>query len=92
MAKVLIDMPDSFIKEHIESYEPGSLVDIAVRNALKHGIVLDGLTNGEVMQKMFPQIEVRDSEVSDLHICVSFNPNEPWEWFDKDWWNRKWGE
>ena len=48
---------------------------------------LDGLTNGEVIQKMFPEAKItEESYVVYAHIEECDHP------FDKAWWNRKWGE
>ena len=54
---------------------------------------LDGLANGEVMQKMFPQMEIISANAYSVYVemkeCNQFNNIVS---FDVDWWNRKWGE
>lgn len=62
---------------------------------------LDGLTNGEVIQKMFPELKVRyidewDDGNSKLlyrraFVNVDFGHGEMLG-FSLEWWNRKWGE
>lgn len=50
---------------------------------------LDGLTNGEVMMKMFPKLRV-----TIMKDCVQVM-GENYEFnitFSLDWWNAKWGE
>lgn len=81
MAKVLIDIPDIPKNDH-------------QRWVLTHGgIALDGLANGEVMQKMFPQMEIISANAYSVYVemkeCNQFNNIVS---FDVDWWNRKWGE
>lgn len=76
MKKVLIDIPDIPKNDH-------------QRWVLTHGgIVLDGLTNGEVIQKMF--------EISDAHggssTMFAYTKDDKLLTADVDWWNRKWGE
>lgn len=48
---------------------------------------LDGLTNGEVIQKMFP-----NAKITEETYVVFANIEECNHPFDKAWWNRKWGE
>lgn len=49
---------------------------------------LDGLTNGEVMQKMFPKAKVT---IDGTTVCLKFEYYHE-IWFDLDWWNGKWSE
>lgn len=73
--KVLIDIPEIPKNDH-------------QRWVLTHGgIVLDGLTNGEVIQKMFP-----DAKITEETYVVFMNIEECNHPFDKAWWNAKWGE
>lgn len=55
--------------------------------------IFDGLTNGEIFQKMFPQMEVLSTNEYSIYIemkeCNEFNNIVS---FDVDWWNRKRGE
>lgn len=48
---------------------------------------LDGLTNGEVIMKMFP-----DAKITEETYVVFVNIEECNHPFDKAWWNQKWGE
>lgn len=92
MAKVLIDVPEIPKNDH-------------QRWVLTHGgIVLDGLTNGEVIQKMFPDVTISFEEEWDSYdngdICHPYverfvNVDFGYEQiitFNLEWWNRKWGE
>ena len=53
--KVLIDIPGNKL-EWIRKKVYPNYID----NAIKNGIVIDGLTNGEVMQKMFPNLHIQE--------------------------------
>ena len=77
MAKVLIDIPE-------EDYKRCTIMASDIRN----GIVLDGLTNGEIIQKMFPNAKVT---IDGTTVCLKFEYYHE-IWFDLDWWNGKWGE
>jgi len=48
---------------------------------------LDGLTNGEVMQEMFPNAKFYCAE----RLQTASFPRRDAD-FDLDWWNSKWGE
>ena len=74
--KVLIDIPDIPKNDH-------------QRWVLTHGgIALDGLTNGEVIQKMF--------KISDAHEGMStmfaYTKDDRLLTADIAWWNGKWGD
>ena len=57
--------------------------EIVIRN----GTPLSGLTNGEVIQKMFPEAEVK---INGFIVDVIF---EMFEFHvEESWWDRKWGE
>lgn len=87
MAKILIDVPDE-VYERLYTINPMDIADqITIDMAIKHGIVLDGLTNGEVIQKMFP-----NAKITEETYVVFANIEECNHPFDKAWWNRKWGE
>lgn len=57
---------------------------------------LDGLTNGEVIQKMFPDALVTRHCIgcdSIATISLHFKSITGYEMaFSESWWNRKWGE
>lgn len=89
MAKVLIDIP----KENYEGWREhkflGHCLSIT-EEAVANGIVLDGLPNGEVHQKVFPSLK---SEVGAKKLEVYlYSDAECVDVCDFDWWNRKWGE
>lgn len=102
--KTLIDIPEQYLKL-IHSDSPINWVCMSgVLKFIRNGIILDGLTNGEVIQKMFPDAEVSFVEEWDSYdngdIChpylerfvnVEFE-HEQTLTFSLDWWNRKWGE
>ena len=79
--KVLIDVPENF--KYFKQCRH------AMASAIDKGIVLDGLTNGEVIQKMFPcyNVEVYPNVGYVLVFCEDFSITYPF-----DWWNRRWGE
>ena len=58
-------------------------------NFLHCATCLDGLTNGEVIRKMFPyyDVEVYPNAGYVRIIYDNFYTTYPWKW-----WNRKWGE
>lgn len=77
MPKVLIDIPEQYLKL-IHSDSPINWLSMAgFLNFIRNGIVLDELTNGEVFHKVFPDVDV-DGDIM--------------FWHGVDWWNRKWGE
>lgn len=88
--KVLIDIPNIPKNDH-------------QRWVLSHGgIVLDGLTNGEIMQKAFPKAKIlyidEWEDYNNTHslykkawVKVDFGYGEVLG-FSLDWWNAKWGE
>ena len=86
--KVLIDIP----KELLDNIDKPIKDEDLLRYIIKNGIVLDGLTNGEMMQKMLPYAKV---EVEENWVFVDL-PCERYELFRLnfpiDWWNRNWGE
>lgn len=57
-----------------------------IEEAIADSVVLDELTNGEVLMKMFPGAKITEETYvvfMDIEEC-----NHP---FDKAWWNSKWG-
>ena len=102
--KILIDIPEQYLKL-IHSDSPINLVSMSgFLNFVRNGIVLDELTNGEVIQKMFPDATISFEEEWDSYdngdIChpyvetfvnVDFGYGEVLG-FSLEWWNRKWGE
>lgn len=79
MSKVLIDVPETF--KYFKQCRS------AMAKAIDSGIVFDGLTNGEIIQKMFPYAKITEES-----YVVFVNIEECNHPFDKAWWNRKWGE
>ena len=97
MAKVLIDIPDRIHYGITNGFTVnGSEASQIVLEAVKDGIVLDGLTNGEVIQKMFPEALVTRHYIgcdSIATISLHFKSITGYEMaFSESWWNRKWGE
>lgn len=76
--KVLIDIPE-------EDYKRCTVMASDIRN----GIVLDGLTNGEVMIKTY-NVDADDVKIGVYYVNVFLD--EKIVTFNLDWWNRKWGE
>ena len=60
-----------------------------IEEAIADSIVLGELTNGEVIQKMFPQMTV--VEELTYAIVVKFYKDGFCLQFDLAWWNRTWG-
>lgn len=80
MPKVLIDMPEQYLKL-IHSDSPINLVSMSgFLNFVRNGIALDGLTNGEVMRKIF------NMSLDDFQHTWGGGD------YTNEWWNRKWGE
>ena len=98
MSKVLIDIPEhnlNVIKRFVggDGFEelPPRIIEDLIRSAYL-GIALDGLTNGEIMQKMFPNMEVEADELFiEVRYLDSNNSNDIMQFYP-DWWNSKWGE
>lgn len=94
--KLLIELPEhnlNVIKrfiggEGVEELLPRIIEDL-IRSAYL-GIALDNLTNGEVMQKMFPNTRCKTDDWKNLvwFRITKYNA----VLIDKKWWNRKWGE
>lgn len=95
--KVLIDIPD---KEY--NRIKGKTEVNYSEMWIAEGTPLDGLTNGEVMQKMFPYLkptyidEWKDynnthSLFAKAWVNVDFGDGKTLG-FELLWWNRKWGE
>ena len=61
---------------------------LVVTEAVKNGAPLSGLTNGEVLMKMFPYAEI---EIHGDTVYVVLRQYHR-QCFDLDWWNTKWGE
>lgn len=87
MAKILIDVPDE-VYERLYTINPMDIADqITIDMAIKHGIVLDELTNGEVIQKVF-----RVSDTSEGMITMyAYTRDNSLLTTEIAWWNAKWG-
>ena len=90
MPKILIDIPDR-MNELIHSDSQIDWMDMShILYAIENGTPLDGLTNGEFMEKFLGAKRVHelhtDVEVMIVRIGKSFMA------FDLSWWNAKWGE
>lgn len=89
MAKVLIDIPEQYLKL-IHSDSPINWVSMSgFLNFVRNGIVLDGLTNGEVIKKMFPHYDI---EIDEHKGYVRVFYEDFYTTYPLAWWNRKWGE
>ena len=79
MSKVLIDMPTDYRFD-------------TILGAIQNGTSLDGLTNGEVLMKMFPNAKVEGTfKLTETRIMIRLKDEDTHD-FDLEWWNRKWGE
>lgn len=58
--------------------------------AVAGGIKLDGMRNGELLQLLFPDIEVGEEVITDVRVLFPWAAS--WENVDKDWWFSKWGD
>ena len=95
MKTYLVPITDEVIKA-MEKGEAPSFLHCAT--------CLDGLTNGEIIQKIFPDAKISFEEEWDSYddgdFCNSYVErfvNVEFEHaqtltFSLDWWNRKWGE
>lgn len=82
MPKVLIDIPENF--KYFKQCRH------AMASAIDKGTPLDGLTNGEVMQMLFPNTELHWT--NDCEYGLRPLDSNWIIWFKGDWWNAKWGE
>lgn len=73
----LVPVTDVLVKEMEEGRVP---------SFLHCATCLDGLTNGEVIRKMFPNAKVT---IDGTTVCLKFEYYHE-IWFDLDWWNAKW--
>lgn len=89
MPKVLIDIDESDYRESKSAVEIGFCTDL--QEAVVNGIILDGLTNGEVFLKLNETAQVYgiDRERDIIDVCFD---NENIVPISYSWWNRKWGE
>lgn len=87
MSKVLIDIPDEDYK-WLKGLKAKGRRLATKEEAVANGIVLDGLTNGEVIQKIF--------KISDAHEGMStmfaYTKDDKLLTTDIDLWDKKWGE
>lgn len=87
--KVLIDIPER-MNELIHGDSQIDLMDMShILYTIENGIVLDGLTNGEVLMKMFPQMKVTHTS---NHVGLIDTDLDEFTDFRLEWWKRKWGE
>lgn len=82
--KLLLDIPKNKL-EWIRKKVYPNYID----NAIKNGIVLDNLTNGEVIKKMFPHCDI---EIDEHKGYVRVFYENFYTTYPLAWWNRKWGE
>lgn len=90
--KLLIEIGNNEYYRCVEEAEESVPTDL--EEAVANGIVLDGLTNGEVIQKMFPKAEIVKKTKYDYvywYVTIGHECGSSWE-INDDWWNRKWGE
>lgn len=85
MRKVLIEVS----KDILDNINEPINDDALLRYIIKNGIVLDGLTNGEVLMQMFPQMKVT---YTSNHVGLVDTDLDGFTDFRLDWWNAKWGE
>ena len=52
---------------------------------------LDGLTNGEVIRKLFPKVEYIGENTHAIYLSYGGDECEIIA-LELEWWNRKWGE
>lgn len=94
MKKLICEVDEDYLNELCEAFKKYPMGGIPTHRAwallegLKNGIVLDGLTNGEVIRKMFSNAKVA---IDGTTVCLKFEYYHE-IWFDLDWWNAKWGE
>lgn len=86
MKKVLIEVSEDILNNINEPIKDEDLLRYIIRN----GTPLDGLTNGEVIQMLFPKTALR--RTSDCEYGLRPLDSNWIIWFKGDWWNRKWGE
>lgn len=80
MKTYLVPITDELIKA-MEKGEAPSFLHCAT--------CLDGLTNGEVMRKLFPKLEYIGENTHAIYLSYAEDEIIAFEF---EWWNRKWGE
>lgn len=91
--KVLIDIPEKLYTETKDFKNPfPSDLAYNLRMPVANGIVLDNLTNGEVVQMMCPNCEVKTGGIfAEVRYIDSYCDRDVTKFY-LSWWNRKWGE
>lgn len=85
--KLIIDIPEDVYTEcqgHIYFPDTGG----ELFNAVKNATPLDGITNGEVFQVIFPCDEVHVNGLQEGYVHFSMKSNlDSMDCFDLGWWN-----
>ena len=87
--KLIIDIPEDMF----EWFKNGEIIDeydkSALKQVFKNGIPLDGMTNGEVIQALFPKAKVfkEESNIEYPYVDVFLYSENDMNCYKKDWWN-----
>ncbi len=89
--KVLIDIPNI---EDFDYFKQTHICRANMCRAIKNGIVLDGLENGEMFHKTFPEWRYVGENTHTIYLSYEGDDGITCELLaiSLDWWNRKWGE
>ena len=91
--KLIVDIKDNVYHAiHNGIVRNGGMESAIAMDAISSGIVLDGLTNGEAIQKTFPNNRV-DIVMGKVYFFTHDDEDEDFDEFavfNLDWWNSKW--
>ena len=95
MKKLIVEVDEDYLNELCEAFKKKPIGGIPAHRAwallegLKNGTPLDGLTNGEVFMKMFPQIKKGDTFDDGGGLYLHLGKRE-FMAVPLSWWNAKW--
>ena len=72
--------------ESLKNIQCGSIGSRMIVNAVMNGIPLDGMTNGEVIQALYPNIVIHKSSNGVMIFAENFDSQYPQEFY-AEWWN-----
>ena len=97
MKKIICEVDEDYFNELCEAFKKKPLGGIPTHRAwallegLKNGIVLDGLTNGEVAERVF-DVAFSHIYLEDLVDGYGYASNDECLICDHNWFDRKWGD
>lgn len=86
--KRIVDVPEEDYMYCLREEEEELATEL--ESAIANSVALNGLTNGEVLMKMFPDATITQKNKYVVFLEID-RYGEP-KLFDATWWNAKWGE